>query len=300
MENRFNHLPPEENQGWGAYLTPPSPPGQSNIEANARNAQTGLCLRVREMLPALVENDADVRPEMASAIYGHLAVCAACTLEYEAQQRVVFMLESLEDPEMPMDFSAMIMQQIQAGTVMADMPRRDVVKPPFAAESSVQADVSSVAGDNRLHTGLHSDVVAPPIQTTATQETHQVTHSLVQEETLTTASIRVWERWTIAGMLTAVMAFFLRSDWGVRLGYSVESVGELFSQIGNTLKQVPLFGVLVTYILIVLMQVGNLLEQTYRAMGPMAVQGLALDIAIFATAYYFLVTRRQRGQMHGA
>src|SRR5258708_1114651 len=65
MENRFEHSQPEE-QGWGAYVTPPRYTGPEHTEPSVRRTQTGLCARVVEMLPALLENDGDIRPEMAT------------------------------------------------------------------------------------------------------------------------------------------------------------------------------------------------------------------------------------------
>ena len=62
MENRFDHTSPEEQQGWGAYATPPPVPGQLNSPRSLAG-QASLCARVREMLPALLENDGEIRPD---------------------------------------------------------------------------------------------------------------------------------------------------------------------------------------------------------------------------------------------
>src|SRR5438067_387098 len=101
MENRFEHTPPEEQQGWGAYATPPPYPDQQNSYHSELPQGMNLCARVRDMLPSLLENDGEIRPEMAAALYGHLAVCPGCAREFEEMQRVVAVLEALPPAEMP-------------------------------------------------------------------------------------------------------------------------------------------------------------------------------------------------------
>src|SRR5438552_1551000 len=127
MENRSEHIPPE--QGWGAYATPPTypshsayqrpdPPGaeaQLNQESTLP-PQANLCAWVREKLEPLLENDDEIRPEMATALYGHLAVCQGCAQAFEQIQKVVAMLEALPPLELPMDYAPLILRRIQAGT----------------------------------------------------------------------------------------------------------------------------------------------------------------------------------------
>src|ERR1043165_2965068 len=99
MENRFEQTPPEEQQGRGAYATPPPVSGAQNIPADItpqylRHSVTpqlpqdvSLCQRVQEKLPYLLENDGEITPHLAKALYGHLAVCPNCSREFDESQR---------------------------------------------------------------------------------------------------------------------------------------------------------------------------------------------------------------------
>lgn len=299
MENRFEHLPPEENQGWGAYATPPPIPGQQNTQRADLPPQSSLCVRVREMLPSLIENDGEIRPEMAQALYGHLAGCPGCAHEFDAQQRVVQLVESLGQAELPMDFSARIMRRIQSSPVpMADAPRpKDAAAPPFMAVSiATLQDTAAPAGSEQKAQEAKSQGVRMTTSVTPLKSLQ------AEEQDLITASAVVahpWERLTLAGALSAVLTVFLMTEWGRQmLGVNAESVLVWLDQIGEALKRVPLLGTLFAVMVSALSQVGHLLQDTYSALGGMAARGLALDLALCAGVYYLFALRRQRGQMH--
>jgi len=124
MESRHEHSPPEQ-QTWNTkYYIPPAAPAQTTQaegtvqETQSRfsvtTPQSSLCARVREELQVLLEDEADLKPETVSALYGHLAVCGECTQEFEAMQRVVDLLEGLPLVELAKDYSQLIMGRIQS------------------------------------------------------------------------------------------------------------------------------------------------------------------------------------------
>src|SRR5579872_4521143 len=139
MENRFEHLPPEENQGWGAYATPPTPPGQQHNQQASQPSSSALCARVRDSLPYLLENDGEISPQMATALYGHLSVCAGCAREFDEMQQVVHLVETLGQAELPMDFSVRIMRHIQSGQTSAEAALKDAAARPFAVITSASS-----------------------------------------------------------------------------------------------------------------------------------------------------------------
>ena len=271
MENRFEHTPPEEQQGWGKYATPPPLPGQLNSQRSQNPPQVSLCVKVQEMLPHLLEHDGEIRPEMASHIYGHLTTCANCAQEFDAMHRVVSLLETLPPVEMPMDFSGIIMQQIYA-----------------------EAPVShKLAAPSRL-----ADAVTTSVETTqaVAQQTEQTTVS-VEQQAVTHIGIQLWERLTITGIFAAMISFLLSTKWGQNmLGSNLEVASSWTEQVCNELRRIPILTWVVTGVFSVLSQAGNLLQQTYRNLGPIAARGLMIDVALVAAAYYYLVVRRQRGQ----
>ncbi|HZP85060.1 MAG TPA: hypothetical protein VFB21_25710 [Chthonomonadaceae bacterium] len=295
MENRFEHLPPEENQGWGAYATPPPIPGQQNIQRADTPPQSSLCVRVREMLPSLIENDGEIRPEMAQALYGHLAGCPGCAREFDEQQRVVKLVESLGQAELPMDFSARIMRHIQSRPApIADAPRpKDAAAPPFVAVSvATLKDTAATAGSEQK-------TEAKPQGVRMTTSVTRLKSLPTQEQDLIAPTVaHSWERLTLAGALSAVLTVFLMTEWGRQmLGVNAESVLVWLDQIGDALRRVPLLGALFAVMVSALSQVGHLLQDTYNTLGGLAARGLALDLALCAGVYYLFVLRRQRGQM---
>ncbi len=118
MESRSEHSPPEK-QTWNATYFTPQPPGTSvqTEAALASNQATisAVCAQVREQLNSLLENDGSVRPETATALYGHIAYCPDCAREFQEMQRVVNMLEGMPLAELPTDYSRLVMRRIQTG-----------------------------------------------------------------------------------------------------------------------------------------------------------------------------------------
>jgi len=130
------------------------------------------------MLPDLLENDGSVRPEMATAIYAHLAVCPGCSREYDQMQRVIARIEALPPAEMPMDFSGVIMRRIQeqAETVHSSraVTRQQATTSPHG-KSGARATVT-VARSARSQTG---------VQTTVTRMTSGTQSHTVSQQTWT-------------------------------------------------------------------------------------------------------------------
>lgn len=294
MENRFENNPPEERQDWGAYVSPPSYMGPPNNYA-ADTRQKQLCARVQEMLPSLLENDGEIRPEMASSIYAHLAVCVLCARDFAEMQRVVSMVEALAPPEMPMDFSLVIMQRIQRefGPARSDVP----IRPLRAASSTVSGEAAATAGNERKQ--------ETPPQTTA-QTVHQTETRAVaselkaQQTNLTQTATSLWQRLTGVGVLLAVVSFFLITNWGREaLGVNGLAAAEWLSQLGKAVQDLPLLGSIVAVIGTVLGQVADILQETYQSQGAMTTLGLTIDFALCAAGYYMLVVRRERQQLQG-
>lgn len=298
MENRFEHSQPEE-QGWGAYVTPPRYPGQppQHMQQPGETTRSNLCVQVVEMLPSLLENE--VRPEMAKAIYAHLAVCISCTHEFEQMRRVVTMVETLKEVEMPMDFSGIIMQRIhtEIGPLRSGPPPHPTVAASSAAFGEVASNASAKAAEThreQLASALNA-LEATKLRTDASRvglNVSQVTQSETQ--------LNLRQRLTLAGVLSAVLAFLLSTEWGrAMLNVNLETMNAWFAQMAQTLRSVPVLSVMFAFIFSALAQVGGLLGDTYRSLGAMAARGFVLDVALFAVAYYFLVARRQRGQRIG-
>ena len=126
MESRSEHSPPEQ-QTWNPTYQRHEPTVRQvqSDGALTPNATTNsaVCAHVREQLNALLENDGSVRPETAAALYGHLAVCAACTHEFQAMQRVVHLLEALPLAELPTDYSRLVMHKNPDGLHSAKADR---------------------------------------------------------------------------------------------------------------------------------------------------------------------------------
>ena len=279
MENRFEHNQPEE-QGWGAYVTPPRYSAQESPPQTPLKG--GLCTRVMELLPALLENDGDIRPEMAAAVYGHLSSCPACAHEFDEMQRTVRMLESLGQAEMPMDFSALIMEKIQTeGPLLMDC----------AAQVPTGA-VSSRASEEAATAVVRSRGSA----STRTTTTSTIGNSRLQS----TTEIAMWERFTLAGILSAMLAVFLSTEWGRNMiGANLQAASAWLEQVKMALERVPVLGTFVAYIAAALSQVIGLVQETYNTLGYKAAIGVALDASLCGAAYYFLMARHRRSQNSG-
>ncbi|HZO87163.1 MAG TPA: zf-HC2 domain-containing protein [Chthonomonadaceae bacterium] len=299
----MEHTPPEENQGWGAYATPPPVPGQQHTPYSGLTPEMSLCARVRERLPALLENDGEIRPELAAQIYAHLAACPGCAQEFDQQQRLVAMLEALPPVEMPMDFSRLIMQRIQGNQAVSDTAQESLTARPFASPSSASSEGAQTHAGSEV--GQQAEAVIQ--QRTPVKGTKTLPKGLLLEQKVTRTkelvsltSTRLLERLTLASLLSALIAFFLMSGWGRQMfGANVDGVASWLAQIGDVLRRIPLLGALFAAILLGLSQVAEMIRETYRSLGATAANGLALDVALCAAAYYFLALRRQRGQRLG-
>ena len=200
MENRhLENTPPEDQSGWGAYATPPpnSLGSAGNTLSGGQNKaeQMSLCDRVRDLLPALLENDGDIRPEMAATLYGHLSACPGCAQEFNEMQRIVALLESLGPAPMPADYSDLILRRIR--TEIGPLTER--VSPlPSPAASSIFGEAAATAPTETER------AVAAKISSSGLQE----------EGLVTLPNLRLWERLTLTGMFSALLAFLLSTAWG--------------------------------------------------------------------------------------
>ncbi len=318
MENRFEHTPPEGQGGWGAYVTPPAVPGQqqNNAGATETQAQVGLCAHVQDLLPALIENDGQIRPEMATTLYGHLAVCKACAREFAEMKRVIQMLAALPPAEMPMDYSGLIMSRIQTEMLsvpglVAPHPTQAAARPGFgpsvagAATDTREIEKVIAVASPHFATGAVPSVATTTRQAAGTTAgfasaasvTPQTVAELAQE---TRTTMRTRERLTLAGIFSALLALAFTTTWGrALLGANWNGVSEGAGQVGDALRHVPLLNWLTVLAGAALSQAGGLVGDTYRSLGSLALQGLALDIGLCVAMYYVLVARRQRGQRLG-
>jgi hypothetical protein len=297
MENRFDHIPPEEKQGWGAYATPPQLPGkQSGEQANTLPvlpSDLTMCDRVREKLPYLLENeDSELSADMSRALYGHLGVCVTCSREFDDHQRMIAYLESAPAVEMPMDFTGVIQRRIQVQSMSADAKDAIVTQMPGMAAGSVKTRAFGTpttavesAGTIAMRTLKANATVLSTLNKTRLSTTHQMA-KLEQG---------MFQRLTSGSITAALMAYFVSSAWGREmLGDNIAAVRAWLDTIASALGRIPLFGRLVVLVFAALSQVGDLLGDTYHTVGDMAVRGVAMDIGVCMAAYYFLVVRRQR------
>jgi hypothetical protein len=306
MENRSEHIPPE--QGWGAYVTPPTYPTHNVYRSADTPAaetqfgsestllpQTTLCIWVQEKLQPLLENDDEIRPEMATALYGHLAICAVCAQEYEQIQKVVAMLEAMPPLELPMDYSRLILRRIQAGSPAL----QDGVNafPTFATSSATSGEVA--AGVD-TETAIPRRILNDPTRTTSTTVTPHQTATRTTTQTTTQTGARLWQRWIMAAVLSTLAIFCMTTSWGRQmLGANLETSKVWLGQIEEMLTRIPVLGWLANVIFSALSSVGEILEATFRELGGLAARGLAVDVALFAAACFFVAARRQRSQLRG-
>ncbi len=302
MENRFEQNQPEE-QGWGKYVTPPGLPGRHTGFSAPQSSDLGLCLRVREMLPHLLENDGEIRPEMARQVYGHLSVCPGCAGEFDEMQRVIQLMDKLPPAEMPQDFSQIIMQRILApdGPIPQRPPLRtgmNLAYPTNAVAAVRIQDASTrptrtALGQPQFNNALSPVKVTPSLTALQRSVSTTVSQSIGIQESKTV--LTTFQRLTAASVLTAVMAFLLTTPWGRNaLSTDLDSMRQWMEQIGDALHRVPLFGRLTTYLFAAMTQMNDSVSETYRTLGATAAKGLTLDIALCACACFFLAVRKQR------
>jgi len=295
MENRFEHTPPEEKKGWGEYATPPPIPGQYTPPGQQQNSklpnlphELSMCTRVQDHLPLLLENaDGELSADTVRALYGHLSVCQECSKAFDEHQRLVSLLDAMPTVEMPMDFTGIIQRRIQ---LQAISPQGEAV---VAATTASKRAFGS-----------------PPVQDTNTIKQRALTSNLKTVATLkktSTTSARqnlrvengLMQRLSAGTILTAIMAYFVSTSWGHEmLGQNIAAVRTWLDQVGAVLGRIPVLGRLALLAFTALAQMGDMLGETYRTVGDIAVRGLAMDIGVCIAAYYFLVVRKQR-DMYG-
>jgi hypothetical protein len=265
MENRFEPIPSEQ-QRWGSALPPPLR-SHAPQDIEAQNAQA-LCLRVQDMLPSLIEHDGDIRPEIASAVYGHLAVCPECAREFDTMQRLVALVEDLPALELPMDYSGLIMQRIQ--------------------EENLAAAALFLP---------HETITAPPVLDTALETTSSSLNEAHSRSLLERAGLM--PRLLLVGALTAAFLLLAVSEWGrASLSISAETLGSWLGQVAHIARHLPVLGWIVEAACNALNHVSHSIQQAYRSLGTRAAQGLVLDVALFAGAYV-LLSRRNRARQYG-
>jgi len=281
MENRFENNSPGENN-WGDYVSQPD----YNLQTGGLNdgSQATLCVRVRVMLPPLLENDGSVRPEMAAAIYGHLTICPDCAQHFDDMQRVVALMEALPPADMPQDFSALIMARIQIQALAIDSA---VVG---SENQSIPQALDALERASTVRTGKSTTRTASTVGTYSTQENA----AIVQERT------HFWERLTAGGILSGILAYFLSTTWGRQmLGANVATASVWLEQMNVLLQKVPVLAWIIGLVVSTLSQANGMLSETYQSLGAMAVRGLVFDIAICAIAYYYMMTKQQRERTRG-
>jgi hypothetical protein len=315
MENRFDHNPPEE-QGWGNYVTPPGAAGRNSYRPGSQPLETALCQRVREMLPHLLENDGEIRPEMARQVYGHLSVCPGCAGEFDEMERVILLMDKMPPAEMPQDFSQIIMQRILSPD--GPIPQRPPLRVPLnladpqhttavvQTQDASARSTRAALGQPQFNDALAPVKVTPSVSAAQRATTQNTTQSVAQNVTQSvsvqtgTSMLSTFQRLTAASVLTAVMAFLMTTAWGRNaLSSDLEALQAWIQQMGDALHRVPLFGRLTTYLFAAMTQMSSSVSETYRTLGATAAKGLTIDIALCACACFFLAVRKQRSQRIG-
>jgi hypothetical protein len=234
----------------------------------------GLCDRVREKLQPLLDNDLSVRPEMASALYGHLAVCAECAAEFSTMRRMVNLLETMPSQDLPIDYSAQIMRRIQSGSVVITPAKEQAAPgPTFAASSLVSEGV-------------------------ATHEKRAVTQTLSRSMTGETR-LTALQRLLVSVGLSGLFVYLLASGWGRQmLGVNVETARMWLTQVGDHLGRVPVLGALIVSLSAALASVNDAISHTFATLGGMAAQTLAIELSL-GIAAVMLVSARRRHSIPG-
>ncbi len=272
MENRFDNDRPEERLDWGRYATPPPRPGEKHSPPENETAQrktvSSLCDRVRDTLPALLENDGGIRPEMATAIRAHLSGCADCTREYKQLQRLATLIEQMPLAELPQDFAPLIMRQIER------------MAPPVLSAHSAPVNATQA------------------IIQTATKSRTQTTQTLTATQVVA-SRLNLLQRLFLSAMLSVLLGFFLASAWGRQmLGVNCAAAGAWLAQAGDAIRSIPVLGWAAAGAFAALTQAGDSLHAAYHSLGQAAVSGLAFDAALGGAACAF-VLGRQRMQSGG-
>ncbi len=290
MENRFQQN--EEENGWGAYVTPPPITGLSTGESAAAR---GLCARVQERLPMLAERDPLLTPELVRSLEQHMVGCADCRREYRREKRLTGLLNDVPAPAPPPDFAPRIMERIERGDfprmVSVDGLARPTIAREAAVEPTIRREVRTALGQQQTPTTAVKSSTVSPARISVTQPLATETHSLLM----------LVPRALAACVLTASLLFFISTSWGREaLGANLPGVRAWFDQMGALFERVPLLGRLTAALAASLGQLGELLSETYRSLGASAARGLTLDAAFLIAGGYLASTRRARGQRSGA
>jgi len=287
MENRFEKQE-EEKQDWGAYIKPPQTsklPQESEASAQSSREQlqrfeprselaSELCEQVREYLPALVESDGTIRPEMAAMMFAHLTICRDCAREFDELQRIVAVLNSLPQLPLPHDYSGLIMQRIER-EMGGLFPLMEI--PPNQATSSWRGEAAQQT--NQPNSTIKSDTFTQILNQTA---------------------LPVWQRIVMLGAFFATLLLFLTSGWGRNtLDATMSTVQDWLRQIAQATKEIPLLGKITEEAFGVLAQSVHLLEETYLHIGANAMRGVFLDVAIAMGAYFIYHGRSQKARQSG-
>jgi hypothetical protein len=276
MENRTEHTPEEEPQGWGAYALPPS---YSAEQGQSNSAQQGWCFRVREMLPDLLENDGAVQPDMSAALHAHLAVCPACGREFEALSRVIALVEALGPVEMPADLSEAIMQRIR---LQQNPQAPEASSLPFVSSASF-ATASAAETDRRAEARQTETAQAPSTARIGRSEKadsiSKAIESLVGRQAVQVdLPAEVWRRLVLATLLAAIAVVWLLTPAGrADLGINVQEFGDWLGQVAQVLCSIPVLGALFGALVESLGTIANMLESSFRPMGAGVVDGCLLD-----------------------
>jgi hypothetical protein len=244
--------------------------GQGSSGARTAVQAAALCDRVREKLQPLLDNDLSIQPEMATALYGHLAVCTECAAEFASMRRMLNMLETMASPELPIDYAPHIMQRIQAGDFATSMEaeRRVAPGPTFAASLPVSEEVATI--ERRR--------VVESVSAIRSAETRQT----------------FWQRVIGSVALSGLFITLLASDWGRQmLGVDLETARLWLSQVGEHLEQVPVLGALIVSLSAALASMDDALSHSFTALGSMAGQTLAIELSIGLAAWLVLSSRRR-------
>jgi len=234
----------------------------------------GLCDRVREKLQSLLDNDPSLRPEMTTALYGHLAVCPECSEEFSVMRNMVNLLETMPSIELPIDYSSQIMRRIQSGAVtISDSKGTAAPGPTFATSSLVSEGVAthemrlsaSSVSKSTLATGLRGE--------TQTTGLNKILGSVA---------------------LTGVFIYLLACDWGRNmLGVSLEAAKVWLTQIGDHLARVPVLGAIVVSLSAALASMNEAIGHTFSTVGSVAAQTLAIEVSLGLAAILMIDARRR-------
>lgn len=279
MENRFEHINPEEKQGWGAYATPP-PYSSINPQQRPDGVAVLQCGTVRDNLQPFLENDGTIAPEMWSMINRHLAGCVRCAREYDTLRHLIAVLDALPPAPLPMDYSGIIMRRIQSEM----KPYATETPPnPMQAASLPRGGEAAVSADDRPL--FRQAVVASGLNAGPAAVFPQRVGFDIQYGRTARFCGATWERLALAGVLGLLLLAFLSTPW-VRemLLANLEQVRSLLrgALLGVERNAVPALGSMLNIGVAALSGLGGALAETFRAMSGLTAQALVMDGVVCA------------------